>query len=359
MTTRKPIEELTRKPNGYWKKEENILAEARKAMQQHGWSALPSADQLQKHGYSYLISAISRNHGGIQNIRTKLGQTNTTKPQGYWKKEENAIREALKIMKEQKWNTLPSNKELQKHGYTSLSVALNKYHGGIHSFRTKLGQTNSQKPRGYWQSLDNTITEAKQIMQEQGWSAIPTAKKLANHGYSAFSHALRRHHGGLNKFRTTLGQTNTRRSPGYWESLENVLAYAQQVMQQEGWAALPTARELEKHGYSSLNSAAGKYHGGLNQIRTTLGQTNTTKQHGYWQSLDNTITEAQQAMKKYNWNTLPTQKELYKTGCGALISAIHRHHGGINKFRLLLTEYATGKTQKRQLEELLDEYIAA
>jgi len=63
-------------------------------------------------------------------------------------------------------------------------------------------------------------------------------------------------------------------------------------------------------------------------------------------------------MKQEEWETLPSQKELAKHGYNSLSNAM-RYHGGFPAFRLLLTEQETGKTQKQQLEELLDEYIAA
>jgi len=97
MTKKKPIEDLTKKPNGYWKKEENVLAEARQAMKEQEWGTLPSATILKKHGYHSLNTAINQYHGRIQNIRTTLGQNNIRKPHGYWQNLDNALAEARKV----------------------------------------------------------------------------------------------------------------------------------------------------------------------------------------------------------------------------------------------------------------------
>jgi len=275
----------------------------------------------------------------------------TRKPRGYWKSYENTLAEATKAMTKHEWETLPCASQFQNHGYSSLSIAIVKYHGGFPTFRTKLGQTNPQKPTGYWQNLDNTIKEAQQAMKKHGWTKLlyPSLKK---NGYSSLTIAL-------NTFRTTLGQTNTKKPPEYWQKLENTIAEAQQTMQKHGWSTLPSQKELVKYGYASLSQAISRYHGGLPAFRTTLGQTNLRKPRGYWESLDNTIAEAQQAMQKHGWSTLPSHGELTKYRYHSLTIAISKYHGRIRNFRKLLTEHETCKTQKQQLEELLDEYIAA
>jgi len=350
---------MTKKPNGYWQSLETAIAEARQAIQKEGWGSLPSKKELEKNGYISLSVAITRYHGGLNQFRTKLGQKNFQKPKGYWLNEKNTITEVRQMMKEQGWTTLPSKKELRKHGYTSLSVAITRYHGGLNQFRTKLGQKNFQKPKGYWQKLENVLTEIKQAMQTQNWHILPSDKQLRKHRYSSLNHAIR-YHGGMHIIREKLGQQNTKKPLGYWQKLENTIAEAKQAMSKHNWNTLPSPNQLRKYGYNSLNMAISKYYGGLNAFRTTLGQKNPDKKpNGYWKSLENTLAEAQQAMKQHGWDTLPSHRQLQNQGCSALSHAIIRHHRGYFTFRTLLTEHITGKTQKQQLEEMLDEYIAA
>jgi len=283
------------------------------------------------------------------------------KPRGYWMKEENAIAEAKKVMKKHNWDTLPSENQLVRNGYSSLVRAIMKYHKGFPAFRTTLGQTNpGTKPQGYWQKEENTIAEAQQAMQKHRWNTLPPQQELKKHGYHSLSTAISRYHGGIHKFRTKLGQTNNKRPMGYWKKIANVITETSQIMEKHGWNTLPPQKELEKHGYGSLCNAITKYYGGMRTFRTKLGQQNpNTKPPGYWQSLDNTIVEAQKAMSENNWDTLPSQHKLAKHGYGPISTAISLYHGGLIAFRTLLTEHNTGKTQKQQLEELLDEYIAA
>jgi len=282
-----------------------------------------------------------------------------TKPKGYWKKEENVLAEARQVMKEQDWSTLPPARELEKSGYSSLSSSIGKYHGGIQQFRTTLGQTNHKKQYGYWQQEENTIAEARQIMEKHEWNTLPSKNELEKHGYSSLIGAIIKYHGGIQQFRTTLGQKNTKKPQRYWQNESTILSEAQEAMKEQKWNTLPSARELIEKGYSSLSFAIIQYHGGMYTFREKLGQTNITKPHGYWQSLDNTLAEARKAIQQHRWNTLPLQQELRKHRYSALSKAISKYHGGLIFFRRLLTEHQTGKTTKQQLEELLDEYIAA
>jgi len=349
----------TTKPNGYWQQEKNIISEAQQAMQEQNWHTLPSPDKLTKHGYGSLRSAIRKHYGGFQTIRTTLGQTNTFKPPGYWESLETTLTEARKAMQEQNWTKLPSDIQLRKHGYSSLTHAINS-HGGIQTIRTKLGQTNTKKPQGYWQQKENIFHEVRQAMEEQKWTILPPEDILRKNGYNSLTFAITKYHGGIQTIRTTLGQTNPEKPKGYWKSLDNTIAEATKAMTKHNWKTLPPSDELKKYGYSSLYGAITKYHGGLNQFRTKLGQTNPdTKPNGYWKSLDNALKEAQQTMQQHEWDTLPSSNQLTKHGYSSLGRAIYTYHGGMQTFRKLLAEHITGKTQKQQLEEMLDEYIAA
>jgi len=348
-----------KKPNGYWKSLENTVAEAMRVMGEQGWRVLPPARELAKNGYSSLNTAISRHHGGLNKFRTKLGQRNPRKARGYWENLDNTIAEAQQAMQEQEWETLPSSNQLQKHGYSSLSSAITKYHGGHPTFKTTLGQQNTKKPRGFWQQEENTITEARKAMKEQEWTTLPSNKELQKHGYSSLSSAINKYHGGHTTFRTTLGQTNTTKPQGYWKKEENVIAEATKAMKEQGWDTLPPQVELKKNGYASLNTAISRHHGGLNKFRTKLGQQNRERPKGYWQSLENTLSEARKAIKEQGWGTLPSHETLKEHGYSPLGQAISKYYGGIHNFRKLFTEHQTGKTPKQQLEELLDVYIAA
>ena len=88
-------------------------------------------------------------------------------------------------MKEQNYDALPSQKELQKRGYGSFCVATN-YHGGLNKIRKILGQKELIKPMGYWQSLENTIYK--------------------NVGQKTLCGYISKYHGGMINFREIMNQ---------------------------------------------------------------------------------------------------------------------------------------------------------
>ena len=54
----------------------------------------PSAGYLAKNGHSGLMTGISEYHGGIRNVKEKMGYELETKPVGYWKEKESLILQA-------------------------------------------------------------------------------------------------------------------------------------------------------------------------------------------------------------------------------------------------------------------------
>ena len=98
-------------------------------------------------------------------------------------------------MKEHNLDTLPTQKELLKFGYSGLSSAIIKHHGGLPIFKEKhLGEELSIKPNGYWSSLEHTIYESKKVMKEQGVDMLPSQKKLNELGYSSLGSSIQIHH---------------------------------------------------------------------------------------------------------------------------------------------------------------------
>jgi len=68
-----------RRPKGYWKSLENYLAEARTAIQENGWTTLPSPDKPRKNGYSSIANGARRYHRGMPGLR-KLLQKHMNQP---------------------------------------------------------------------------------------------------------------------------------------------------------------------------------------------------------------------------------------------------------------------------------------
>jgi hypothetical protein len=177
-------------------------------MKEHNLDKFPTKNKLKEFGYYGLSLAIHRYHGGFPNFREKhFGEEPFKKPNRYWNSLDNCLDEAKKIMKEQEVDRLPSSNKLKERGYSSLSMAISKHHGGFSNFREKhFNEKPLKKSDGYWKSLENTIYESKKVMEEQGVDILPSANKLKEIGHSSLSDAITLYHGGLPNFREIMHQ---------------------------------------------------------------------------------------------------------------------------------------------------------
>src|SRR3989344_2590523 len=125
---------------------------------------------------------------------------NKKKKAGFWKSLENAKKEALKVMKREKLESLPGNSVLTRMGYSMLSYAIDVYHGGFHKFREYLGQDQKELPKGTWKDIQYTLTEAKRIMQKEGWQRLPGGNILQKTGYGGLANSIIMHHGNMRNF---------------------------------------------------------------------------------------------------------------------------------------------------------------
>ena len=129
------------------------------------------------------------------------------KPPNYWKSLENTLYEAKKVMKEHNLDKFPTQKKLNELKCSSLGNVINKYHGGSINFRKKhFGEKGVTKPNGYWHSLENTIDEAKKLMEEHNYDTLPSSDKVRELGFGPLRTAISRYHGGLRNFREILNQ---------------------------------------------------------------------------------------------------------------------------------------------------------
>jgi len=67
-------QERKKREDGIWKRREYILQQAQQAMQEKGWTTLPSAKVLGRHGYSQIANAAYRHHGGLLRLRKLLAE---------------------------------------------------------------------------------------------------------------------------------------------------------------------------------------------------------------------------------------------------------------------------------------------
>ena len=90
-----------------------------------------------------------------------------------------------------------------------------------------------RKPSGYWQSLDNVILEARILIEEKGFSTLPSFNQLMDLGYSSLCYAIQKYHGGFHSFRESLGETE-RRING-WPDIDTTVSHARDFMEEHGF----------------------------------------------------------------------------------------------------------------------------
>ena len=65
---------------------------------------------------------------------------------------------------------------------------------------------SKRKAHKYWKGLENTISESKKVMEEQGVDILPSQKELIELGYSCLNIAISRYHGGFPNFREIMSK---------------------------------------------------------------------------------------------------------------------------------------------------------
>ncbi len=101
---------------------------------------LPSdSDWFGENGYHHILCAATQLHGGMPAVREKLGQKVYRVSNGYWKNRDTVVKELERIVAEHSLDQLPSAVWLDQHGYSSVSNAIGRYHGGFSDFYGAVG----------------------------------------------------------------------------------------------------------------------------------------------------------------------------------------------------------------------------
>jgi len=237
---------MTRKPNGYWKVEENVIKELKIVIKEIGH--FPTNKELVNMGRTGLSGGINKS-GGVNHFREILGyEFKKMKPHSYWKVEENVIKELKIVIKE--IGHFPTNKELhdiKKHGL----VAAMKIHGNVNYFRKKMGYDILQKSYGYW-TEENTIKEIEKVIKKLGH--FPTKIELNKIGKNDLRGAIEMG-GGSDYFREKMGYKPLKKISDYWTE-ENTIKHLGKLIKDLGH--FPSRLELQE---SRLIGPVQKYGG--------------------------------------------------------------------------------------------------
>lgn len=125
---------------GILREPKDALGYAKRLMKEHKWETLPGSSRLIELGYTQLVTAVTRHHGGFHRFRELLGVRSVRRKSGSWEELEYTIKEAETVKEKHELEVLPGQKVLIKLGYSSLAVAILRYHGGFKKFRELLGE---------------------------------------------------------------------------------------------------------------------------------------------------------------------------------------------------------------------------
>ncbi len=347
--------ETGRRPYGFWKKRKNRIEAVRKVVADLGLGRMPTQTEFVDNGYSGLIDAINDCDGGSTAMASDLKlKTDTRKPRGYWHDMDNLLFEARKAKRELGVDRLPSQTELWKRGYTSLSVSIgHNVEGGFFAFRKLLGEKPMRVENGTWQSLSFALKEAKRVKRKERWKTLPCNGTLREKGYVPLANAISKFHEGYEEFRLLLGENPEHVSMGAWKNRKFLVKKIKELMEEHNCDTLPSSTELREWGYSSVSAAISQYHGGFDKFRKSLGEKTRQFPSGSWQNLDFALERARQIKKEHNLHKLPRYDRLIKyEGGPSLAKSIVGDHGGFRKFRELLGEVVPVKSVEQFKEEI-------
>jgi hypothetical protein len=308
-----------KRPNGYWKKVENLEAELAPIV--HELKRIPTTGELKALGRKDIVSGISKYHSmkvvyeifDQQPSRVDLSDLED------WELFSTEFNKVIAELEE-----YPSLDQLQKHGKSYLRRAATKYHGGLLGVREKLGVPPEAKPDGFWHNPENILNEAKVIVQEYGY--LPSSRQLQKRGNSSLVANVAAHYPGkFTGLRQDLDLELLRRKVGYWQDTNNVTQHVDQII--EHWGYLPGKTELEESGYSEVVSGIEKHHGGLRGYadQNDLIYSPRKKEAGYWDNFENLKKEMLDVCKELGH--FPSTMELEVHDRGDISSAVQRHGG--------------------------------
>ena len=261
-----------RKHMGYWSNEENLLKEVYSIMDNHRLIRFPGEKKLRKMGYFSFCKAASKLYGGMREFRESIGQEQLKRDNGLLEDLEYVIKKINSIITENKLESLPTDVKLRELGYSSLSYAISKYHGGFSRFRELLGEHPREIPKGQWKDFEFVKKYVLKFQEKNNLDSLPGKDRMRKLGHSSLMSAINRYHGGLRVFRDKIGQKQKIMPFGSWQDLDFVINYSQNIIKEHKREILPTFKELCALGYSSLAVAISKYHGGFPIFRQLLNE---------------------------------------------------------------------------------------
>jgi len=255
-----------RKSNGHWKTWKNIRLALDGLIEQLGH--FPTQTEMSEHGHNDLALGISRNHGGINSVRKRMGYEPKISPPGHWKEWKNVKAKLEPLIK--KLGNLPSEDELKELGLGGLTTAIERYHGGRRAIRSKLSIDQVRRQDGYWIDFANIETEILRIMKEHKLDNVPSGTLLSKLGHSGLVTGIHDYHSGMREVRKKMGYESKIKPAGYWKDFEKIKKRLKVIIENND-GNFPTCSQLDDLDESSLLHGINRAHGGINSVGKKMG----------------------------------------------------------------------------------------
>ena len=271
------------KPGAHWLKWENVEAEMQAVSKACGApEQMPTKNQLLANGYSSLYTAIHKHYGGIYKSAARLELPMQHKNAvAFHFRDTQTLQAALQnvVAELNTGNTMPTQSQLVNHGRSDLTGAISRYHGGMAAVADRLGLEMMQEhlPDQHWKDLKVVEREVLLWVEQHGTpGTMPTNAQLYVSGRADLAQGIRSYHSGYKAVTAALGLKPGSNPPAvkpyaYWLKWENVEAEMPGVSKACGVPGyMPTDRQLQANGYSSLAKAIGKHYGGMHKFSERL-----------------------------------------------------------------------------------------
>ncbi len=155
--------ESKQKPRNFWQNWNNLEKELKPIIKKLGH--FPSDQELESIKMTVISYAICNYHGGMNSVRQKFGYQPLERLKGYWQNWNNLEKELQPIIT--RLGHFPTQKDLKKINFQSLNLGF-RYHGGLNAVKERLGYQIEQKPNGYWKDFENLEKELQPIITQLG-----------------------------------------------------------------------------------------------------------------------------------------------------------------------------------------------
>ncbi len=316
-------------PQGHWNDFANLERELRPIAQQLGH--MPSIHWLWKNNETRLISPINK-YGGPENVAKRLGVLYTQTDRGQYTQWEN-VEVKLREVIIQLGGKFPSAGDLKRLKLSSLTGAINIHHDGMIAVRKRMEIGGGKHEHGYWGDIKNVKQELKVLAKTLGH--FPGHDELKELGHSSLSIAIG-NHGGIAEIREQMGHGlgRGRRAWGHWKDWDRVEETLRPIIQELG--RFPEREEFSERRLGGLHAALSEFHDGVPAVRERLGLDPVSVTKGHWEMWENVVVAVRQLETKLK--RFPSYRDMQQNGRSGLVTAIQRHHGGMNGLRKRLSQ---------------------